>query len=491
MADANQNEQDVQKLDITVDVQEKSSCERHVKIEIPREEVDRYFDKEYAELQSTQAIPGFRPGKAPRKLIEKRFRKDVVGRVKYALVSDAIAQVGQDESLTPISEPDLNFSAVTIPESGPFVFEYNIEVRPKFDVPNWKGLKIEKPVREFTDKDVDAAVERIRAAEATLVDKDAPAEVDDYIVTKLVFTHNGEVLSQADNETIRVRPVLSFHDCKISDFGALMTGAKPGDVIKTQVKLDGDHPDEKLRGETVDATFEITGVKSAVLPEIDEAFLHHIGGFKNIGDFRDAVLESLERQFEHERSKSYRRQIAEALTKDANWDLPPKLLMSQAARELARARYELISAGFDEAQIQQNLNFLRQNSYATTRQALKEHFVFESIAEDQNLTVEEHEVELEIAKIAAQSGESPRHVRNTIERTGQTDVIYNQIIERKVINLILQEAEYVEKPYVDSSNVDEEAALDRGVVKSNESDIPEVTEEEAKEAAREAAEGKR
>ena len=492
MAAENTNEnqeQEVKKLDLVVDVQETGSCERHVKIEVSRADVDRYFDKEFGDIQLTQAIPGFRAGKAPRKLIVKRFRKEVQDRVKFALLSDAVAQVNDSEALTPISEPDINFAAVKLPEEGAFIFEYNVEVRPKFDVPNWKGLKLEKPVRDFTDKDVDEAIERIRSQAAQLVAKDAPAELGDYIVTKLVFTLDGEVLSQANSETIRIRPVLSFRDCKIADFDKLMTGAKPGDVVKTSVKLADDHPEERLRGKTVEATFEIAEVKTAELPEVDEDFLYAAGGFENVGDFRDAVLDQLKAQFEHEQRKSYRAQIVAALTKGANWDLPPKLLKAQSARELARARYELLTAGFSEEQIQSNLNFLTQNTNAATAHALKEHFVFESIAENEGLKVEEEEVEEEIARIAAQSNESYRRVLNMINRTGQSDVIYNQVVERKVIELILKEAEYVEKPYVDPSEI-AESAIDRGVAPSGEDTIPEVSEEEAKEVARKAAEGK-
>ena len=139
--------ENAEKLTLKIDVEEKSSCERHVKVEVSREDIEKRFELEYAELQENAAIPGFRAGKAPRKLIEKRFKADVKERVKSALLIDSLTQANEDADMTPISEPDFDVRAIVLPEEGPFVYEYDVEVRPTFDVPNWKGLKLEKPVR--------------------------------------------------------------------------------------------------------------------------------------------------------------------------------------------------------------------------------------------------------------------------------------------------------------------------------------------------------
>ncbi len=111
----------------------------------------------------TAQVPGFRPGRAPRKLVETRFRKDVTGKVKTLLLSDSLAQIHEEQKLAAISEPDLDLEAVEMPPEGPLCFEFNLEVRPEFALPKWKGLKIEKPVREITDADVDQALHNVLA----------------------------------------------------------------------------------------------------------------------------------------------------------------------------------------------------------------------------------------------------------------------------------------------------------------------------------------
>ena len=485
-----ENEPEVRKLTLEVDVQERSSCERHVKVTVSEDDVNYYVDREVNEIQENQSIPGFRAGKAPRKVVAKRYRKEIRERAKNALLIDSLQQANDDQNMTPISEPDFKYDAIVLPESGAFIYEYDVEVRPTFDIPNWKGLKLERPTRDFTPEDVDAAIKRIQASYGSLEPKgdDEPAELGDYIHTKLSFEVDGGVLRQAENETIRIRPTLSFHDCAIKDFDKLMVGVKAGDVRKTTVTLSDDAADESLRGKEIDAIFEIMEVDRAIIPEINEEFLARMGGFATLGDFRDAVQETMQRQMEHEQQQTARRQISAVLTKDANWELPHTLLRRQQYRELSRQIYELQRSGFSDDIIKKHMNYLRQNSMQATAQALKEHFIFEAIAESENIEATDSDYEFEIMLIASQTGETPRRVRSRIEKSGNMDVLRNQIIERKVVNMIMDEAEFTDVPYEMDALADEsEEAVDRAVG-AKEEDIPEVTEEEAKEAAREAAE---
>ncbi|MGI5832166.1 MAG: trigger factor [Thermoguttaceae bacterium] len=483
---ADLSEPKAEKLDMQTEIKEVSSCQRHIKVTVAAEEVAKYHDREVDDLCNKAIVPGFRVGKAPRKVVEKKFKSEIKDRVKQGLLLDTLAQVNESEDIVPISEPDLDVRAVIVPDEGPFVYEYNIEVRPVFDVPNWKGLKINRPVRDFGDADIDEAIEVLRANNGILVNSDEPAKDGDYIVTKLTFTHDGKVVSSAESETIRIRPTLSFHDGAIERFDKLMVGVCPGDVRTTKVKLSENTPNKELGGKELDAEFTVSAVKVLELPDVDDDFIYEIGGFESMGDFRDAVLDVLNRQLDHEQRKQAREQVATALTAGADWELPPALLERQSRRELQRAILELRRSGFSENQIASQINYLRQNSQAQTAKALKEHFILERIADEENITDEADDYDTEIALIAAQSNQSPRRVRAQLEKAGEMDILRNQIIERKVIDLILSEAKFKEVPYKKKS--DNEEALDRAAGSDEvESEIPDVSEEEAKEAAREAA----
>ena len=228
--DVEDAEVEEQKLNLSIKVESPSACQRHVTVTIPREEIDRYYDKVFSEMMPTAAVPGFRAGRALRKLIEARYRKDVGDQVKGSLLMDCLTQVTEDESFSAISEPEFDPGAVELPEQGPMTFEFDLEVRPEFDVPDWKGLSVERPVREFTAKDVDRRLEQILARHGRLVPFDGPASRGDYIVCNLTFKNGAVELSSSKEEVIRIRPVLSFRDGRIEKFDKLMQGVKAGET---------------------------------------------------------------------------------------------------------------------------------------------------------------------------------------------------------------------------------------------------------------------
>jgi trigger factor len=463
-------------LSLEIEIEQRSACERHVTVTVPREDIDRYFDKEFSELMTSAQVPGFRPGRAPRKLIEARFRKDVADRVKSSLLMDSIGQVSEDEGLSPISEPDFDFEAIELPDEGPMTFEFDLEVRPEFDVPQWKGLKIKRPVREFTDEDVNREFEQVLSRFGQLVPKDGPAEAGDYITTNLKFVHDGQTLSSAAEEVIRIRSSLSFRDGTIEGFDKLMAGAGPGDTVTAEATLTDDAPNHALRGKTVTAQFEILDVKRLELPELTTEFLSKMGDFESEADLRDAVRDNLFRQLEYQQHRRAREQVTAALTVAADWELPPGLLERQSEREMDRAVLELQRSGFGEDEIRAYENQLRQNSREETARALKEHFILERIAEEQELEADETDYDAEIALIAMQSGETPRRVRARLEKSGTMDALRNQIIERKVIGLILAEATFEEVPYEPERS--DSSAIDRAAGGGEpESEIPEARAE--------------
>ena len=485
MSEANEEKTTEATLNNTVEIETLSACERKIVITVPHEEIDRYFSKEFDEIIENANVPGFRKGRAPKKLVAKRYKKMVQDRVKSSLIMDSIEQLGDRDDITPISEPDFDFTAVVLPETGPMVFEFRLEVRPEFDLPNWEGLKIEKPVRTFTSDDIDRALERVLTDYGQLNIKEDAAETGDYIVTKLTFSHDGKELSSADEETIRIRPTLTFHDGSIENFDKLMTGVKAGDIREVEAVLSDDAVNPNYRGATVTAKFEILDVKKLQLPELTPAFLKQLGKFDNVGELKDAVRDSLERQLDYEQRRRTRQQVTDLLTVSASWELPPALLERQSRRELQRTIMELQRSGYTDEMIRPQINFLRQNSAVATAQALKEHFILEKIAEVENIEASENDYDTEIMLIAAQQGETPRKIRAQLEKHNEMDILRNQIIERKVLDLIFSKATFTEVPYeiegVTEEGIDHAAA-------GGDADIHEATEDDLRAANREAAE---
>jgi trigger factor len=462
----------VEKMQLETQVQQPSACERHLVVTISRDDIGRYFDKAFTELMPSANIPGFRAGRAPRKLVESKFRKDLGDQVKVSLLTDAIAQVIDDGKIAAISEPKFDVEAIKLPDDGPMVFEFDLEVRPDFDMPDWKGLTIERPVKEFSEADVDARLEEMLTRYARLIPFEGAASEGDYITCNLTFKRGDAVLSEAKEEVIRIRPVLSFRDGKIEDFGKLLAGAKAGDVRTGKAKVADDAATAELQGSEVTAEIEVLEVKKLKLPEMTAEFLKDMG-FDSEADLREAVLADLKRQLQYHQNRKIRDQVTSLLIVSASWDLPPDLLKRQSRRELERAVMELRRSGFSDADIRAHENELRQSSMKNTARALKEHFILERIAEDETIDAEQPDFDAEIQLIAMQSDESPRRVRARLEKQGLMDVLRNQIIERKVIEKILEFAKF--KDVAMESAAAKTEALDKSMSEeSSDEEIPEA-----------------
>jgi trigger factor len=470
-----------ERLNLDVKIESPSACERHVTVTVSREDVDRYLDEAYSEMMGSAAVPGFRVGRAPRKLVESRFKDEIGEKIKGSLLMDSLSQISEEQSFTAISEPDLKLDAIEVPDDGPMVFEFDIEVRPEFELPKWKGLKVDRPMRDFTDADVDHQLEQMLARYGQLAPFEGAAGANDYVTANIRVTHDGKVVTHEDERVLRLRPHLSFLDGRLEEFGKLLDGVKAGDTRQGKVKLTQDAPNEELRGKEVDVEFEVLDVKKLKLPELTVDFLQEMGGFESEDKLREAIRANLQRQLEYEQQRKARQQITAELLKKADWELPPGLLKRQSVRELERAVMELRRAGFSEAEIRARQNELRQNSAGSTARALKEHFILERIAEEEKIEAQEGDFEQEIFLMAMQSGESPRRVRAQIEKRGLMDVLQNQIVERKVLEAVQAEAKFKDLPYEPSKVDDEAISVAAG---GDAGAIPEATEaEEAEEQA--------
>ncbi|MFK7769907.1 MAG: trigger factor [Mariniblastus sp.] len=432
--------EETEKLNQSVDIKETSACERHVTVTVPRDDIERYFAKQFDDLVPKAEVPGFRIGKAPRQLVEKKFRKQLANQVKGSILMDSLSQVSDNEDFSAISEPDLDFEQVNIPDEGDLTYEFNIEVRPEFDMPKWKGLSLERPEREFTEADISSHIDKLAQRFSDLAPVDEAVKADDYVVCNIKSSVDGAPLGSQDEQLIQVAPTLSLADSTLEGFDKLMIGAKAEDVKKASVEINEHSDNEELRGKTVDLEFEILDVKRVEGKE-PEAIAEQLG-LESVDKLKELVRSSMEERLNYAQRETIRDQISKVLTESANWELPPDLLRRQSKRELDRSVMEMRSSGFSEQEIVGRENTLRKNILEKTETLLKEHFILERIAEEEKVEDEPADYELEIARIAAQQNDSPRRIRARLERMGQMDSLRNMIIERKVIDLITESAKF-------------------------------------------------
>ena len=145
---------------LDVEITSSGPCLRHVVVRVPRGDIEAMHELAVGELVNTAEVPGFRTGHVPNGLIAKRFRRELSDEVKQKVLVGSLEQLAEDHDLQPINEPNLDVDMIEIPEEGDFEYEFDVEVRPEFDLPDYKGLTIDRPVREVSDEDVDSYLDQ-------------------------------------------------------------------------------------------------------------------------------------------------------------------------------------------------------------------------------------------------------------------------------------------------------------------------------------------
>jgi trigger factor len=442
---ADEEEKEAYRLTLDATIEDAGPCRKHVVIRVPREDIDHFYGEEVASLADKAEVPGFRVGHVPRKLVEKRFRKELSAQVKQKVLVQSLEQVSEDHKLDPINEPDIDVEAIEIPDEGDFEFEFDVEVRPDFDLPDYDGLLIERPTRQITQEDVDDYQRRYLAQYGSRETVDGPAEAKDFVTLAAEFHHDDRPLHKIADLKTQVLPVLRFQDAELDGFDTLMIGAKPGDTREAVLTISTESENIEMRGETVQAKFTVREVKRLQTPELTAEFLQRIG-FESQENLQDEIRSTLERQVIFQQRQACRRQVLARITQSADWELPEDLVLKQVENALRREVLEMQQAGYTSQDIRSRENEIRQRAVSNTQQALKEHFVLDKIATEEEIDVTPEELDFEIQLMAMQRGESARRVRAKLEKSGMDENLAAQIRERKAVDVLLDKAKFTEVP---------------------------------------------
>ena len=435
-------EEGSKKLRQEVTMQDIGPCKKHIRVVVNQEDIKDRMKDHFNKLALDSSLTGFRPGKAPRRLIEKRFFKDVAQQVKGEVLLASLEQLGEDHDVAPLSPPQIDPSKIDLPKDGPLVYEFDVEVRPEFDLPEYKGLLLKRPVKTFTAEDVAETRRRLLADQGQIVPKEnGQVEIGDLVIADMNVLDGDKEVGKLVETTFRVERQLAFKDSIARKFGEQIKGAKAGDTRTIDVQM-SQAAAGGVAGKLLHATMVVKDVKTIRLPELTPEYCETTFGVRSAEAFDELLGAALERNLAHEQRRSARMQIMEAINAAAKWELPEGLLRSQAHRAMSRRIMEMRADGMSEAEIQKRTRVLEQDILQMTAMTLKEHFVLQKIAEKEKIDIDEDDITAEIERMADQNGESPRKVRARLEKEEMIEALMAEMIEREALDLILESAQY-------------------------------------------------
>ena len=427
-----------------VKITDAGPCLKKVSIEIPAETVNEQLGTSVDTLLSEAALPGFRKGHAPKRLVEKKFGSTIRKEAKNQLVATAFSKAVEDNKLRVVGDATSDMlSKVEIEDGKPLSFEVEVEVVPEFDLPDLDGLDIKKPTFAVTDEMVKQEMDRLTLNEGRLEPK-TKTEPGDYLTGHATMTdHDGKSILDIQDAVVQIptpdkKGKGMILGVVVDDFSEQF-GA-PGVGHKATVKTTGpeNHEDERIRGKKLTITFETKRVDAIVRATPEDVAARY--GMENVEQLREAVRQRIEQQMLVEQQTAMRNQVARHLLEETELDLPQRLTAAQAARNLERARLELMYRGMDAQRIEERIGELRTATASNAARELKLFFVLDRAAEKLDVKVSDAELNGRIAQLAASRGERPEKLRQDLINRNQIGAVYGQIREHKTMDAILSKA---------------------------------------------------
>lgn len=429
-----------------------------VSVEVGEAELDKAIDAAFRKIAREVRVRGFRPGKAPRKLLERQLGSEV-GRQQalHDSLPEFYAQALREQDVDAIAPPDIDITAGE--EEGPLAFDAVVEIRPEVQVAGYDGLRVTIDRPEVSDEAVDEHIDRMRSVQATLDEVDRPAQDDDVVTIDITGTLDGEA---QDGLTAEDYSYSVGSGSITPEVDEQLRGAKAGDILE----FEATHPSEDEEGELRFRVL-VKQVNAQVLPEADDEWASESSEFSTIEELRDSIRDRLQRVAKARAAAELPEKLGEALAQLVDEE-PPEPLVEQEAQH--RAQDMLLRMGAQGLDLQQLAasgglpEELVDRMKDGAKTAVLADLGLRSVATAEGLECSDDELNTEIEEMATRMGQKPRRVFNQLERGGQLTAVRSEVRKRKALDWLLERVEIVDpdgKPIERSElNVDDDSVED-------------------------------
>jgi trigger factor len=440
-------------VEYDVKIEDVGPAMKRVTITVPSSVVAEKLEESLGVLVHDAALPGFRRGHAPRKLLERRFGSQVRDETKNRLMNEAYTRVFEQHGVQAIgpAAPTVPPEDVRLEDGKPLSFAVEVEVVPEFGLPGLEGIALYKPILEITDEQVE---DRIRRQQLRLGTPTALAEGfqegDRLVGAATVRVEGRDEPLANDNRAAIVYPGSAeggrgnVFGLMVDGLESLLSGRRVGDQVTIETVGPEGHEREDLRGKKITVDFRITAAERVAPAPLEQ--LVSMFGVGSEEHLREQMRLALQHQRDQEQADAMRKQVHAYLLQAVEMQLPERLTAAQAARTLEDNRLHLLEQGLSVEEVDGKVAELRSASEAHSRNSLKLFFVLHRLAEHFKVDVSEQEVNGRVATIALQHGQRPDQVRSELSRAGRLGEVARMIRHQKAADRVIAKAVIREIP---------------------------------------------
>ena len=417
--------------DLKVEVTESGPCERTIDVAVPAVTVKAEREKLVAQIRKEAKIKGFRPGKAPRQMVEKTYAESIREELLQNVVAETFQQVLKDNDLYPLDRPMVE----EVDLADDFVIKYKarFEVSPKIELKQYKGFEIEKKNHKVTDEELDKTIEDIRDQQAQFQPREGVAGKGDYLLLDFrVVDEEGATSDEGKREN---QMVMAGHEDELALFSHSLVGLGEGADQKIEVDFPEDYPDETLKGRKVTYIVDVKGVREKIMPELDDSFAKQVAQLDSMDELRKMVRERLEDEVTRRNDRDVEEALFRKIVEENQFDVPPSLVEATIEQQIANIRQQ----GRD-IDMEQFAPVVRPAAEFSVRRE----YVLSEVAKAEKIEVADEDITARIEQLAGQLGHPVEEVQKDFRSREAMDRLRSMILVDKVVDFLKENNEFKE-----------------------------------------------
>jgi trigger factor len=424
-----------------VEVETQPGFVSKLQIELLPEEVAKEWDAIANNFARFAKIPGYRPGKAPRAVIDKRFRREIQEEVTKKLVSKSYHEAVEQEQLRVASLT--NIDDIQFGEDKSMRFRATVVTAPEFELPNYKNIPVQLPDTNVSDAEVEAALERLRDQSADFVDVPGRGlEMGDFAVLDFEGSVDSRPISEIAPEAsknLQGGKKFWLHVAAqnfLPNFCEQLIGQNPGETRLVIVHFAEDFPVKELAGKKADYAVTLREIKQKVLAAVDDALAAKLVPGKTLVDLRQMIDRDIEHAKKHDVERANESQIVKYLHERIQFELPQALLQNETRRALAELVQRNRERGATDEMLKEKEKELIDGAAGLAANRLKTNFILHRIAEREKIQVTKEDLDLRIREEATRYDISPEKMRKELQQRDALDGVAEQILLGKTLDFL-------------------------------------------------------
>jgi trigger factor len=423
---------------VNITVENLAPCRKLLRVELDAKSVDETFDAITKDYQKQASLPGFRPGKAPRDLVIKKYEADIQSDAKRKLIGESYRKALEEKKISVISQPDIE--EIQFGRGQALQFAATIETAPEFQLPEYKGLAVKRETKSVTDEDVERALKLLAEQHTKFETVARPLQMGDVAVVNYTGTSGGKPLTEIAPTAKGLTEQKNFWvdvapNTFIAGFAEQLIGAKAGDHRAVSVDFPADFVTKELAGKRGEFAVEVVEVKEKIAAPLDDALAKNYGA-ENLEKLRAGVRLDLENELKFSQEKAVRSQLIGALMAQANFDLPETAVAHETKNVVYNIVQENTKRGVGRELIEKEKDQIYNAAATTAKERVKLAFLVQRIAEQEKISVSQEEVLQRVQSLSAAYQIPPDKFIKDLQKRNGINELYDQIAHEKVLNFL-------------------------------------------------------